>query len=37
MAINQVVKDFGLSEKLEAAFGARNSGLILVECVNESL
>ncbi len=29
MAINQVVKDFGLSEKLEAAFGARNSGLIL--------
>ncbi len=29
MAINQVVKDLGLSEKLEAAFGARNSGLIL--------
>ncbi len=29
MVINQVVKDLGLSEKLEAAFGARNSGLIL--------
>lgn len=29
MAINQVVKDLGLSEKLEAAFGVRNSGLIL--------
>ncbi len=29
MVINQVVKDLGLSEKLEAAFGVRNSGLIL--------
>ena len=29
MVINQVVKDMGLDEKLEAAFGARNSGLIL--------
>lgn len=29
MVINQVVKDLGLGEKLEAAFGARNSGLIL--------
>lgn len=29
MVINQVVKALGLSEKLEAAFGARNSGLIL--------
>lgn len=29
MVINQVVKDLGLSEKLEAAFGARSSGLIL--------
>lgn len=29
MVINQVVKVLGLSEKLEAAFGARNSGLIL--------
>ena len=29
MVINQVVKDLGLGEKLEVAFGARNSGLIL--------
>ena len=29
MVINQVVKDMGLSEKLEAAFGTRNSDLIL--------
>ena len=29
MVINQVVKDMGLCEKLEAAFGTRNSGLIL--------
>ena len=29
MVINQVAKDLGLDEKLEAAFGARNSGLIL--------
>ena len=29
MVINQVVKDMGLDEKLEAAFGTRNSGLIL--------
>ncbi len=29
MVINQVVKVLGLSEKLEAAFGARNSDLIL--------
>jgi transposase len=29
MVINQVVKDLGLGEKLEAAFGVRNSGMIL--------
>ena len=29
MVIHQVVKDLGLDQKLEAAFGARNSGLIL--------
>ena len=29
MVINQAVKGLGLGEKLEAAFGARNSGLIL--------
>ena len=29
IVINQVVKGLGLGEKLEAAFGARNSGLIL--------
>ena len=29
MVINQVVKDMGLDAKLETAFGARNSGLIL--------
>lgn len=29
MVINQVVKDLGLDERLEAAFGTRNGGLIL--------
>ena len=29
MVIHQVVKDLGLDQKLETAFGARNSGLIL--------
>lgn len=29
MVINQVVKDMGMDAKLEAAFGTRNSGLIL--------
>ena len=29
MVIDQVVKNLGLGEKLDAAFGARNSGIIL--------
>ena len=29
MVINKVVKELGLAEKLETAFGIRNSGLIL--------